>query len=118
MQEVLRDLGSSATVTKVTVADVDLSNLDEAKNAAGQADVAVLMAGLVATEGVDQLDANMLNDQNRMLHELLGINPTTVGDEGQQPGADAVDRKGPSGAGVAGTREPKTATLSPTCCSA
>ena len=78
MQEVLRDLGSSATVTKVTVAD-DLSNLDEAKNAAGQADVVVLMAGLVATEGVDQLDANMLNDQNRMLHELLGINPTTVG---------------------------------------
>ena len=33
MQDVLRDLGSSATVTKVTVAD-DLSNLDEAKNAA------------------------------------------------------------------------------------
>ena len=31
MQDVLRDLGSSATVTKVTVAD-DLSNLDEAKN--------------------------------------------------------------------------------------
>ena len=52
MQEVLRDLGSSATVTKVTVAD-DLSNLDEAKNAAGQADdpVVVLMAGLVATGG-------------------------------------------------------------------
>ena len=31
MQDVLRDLGSSATVTKVTVAD-DLSNLDEAKD--------------------------------------------------------------------------------------
>jgi beta-glucosidase len=77
MQDVLRDLGSSATVTKVTVAD-DLSNLDEATNAARQADVVVLMAGLVATEGVDQPDANMLNDQNRMLDELLGINPTTV----------------------------------------
>ena len=77
MQDVLRDLGSSATVTKVTVAD-DLSNLDEAKNAARQADVVVLMAGLVATEGADQPDANMLNDQNRMLDELLGINPTTV----------------------------------------
>ena len=36
------------------------------------------MAGLVATEGADQPDANMLNDQNRMLDELLGINPTTV----------------------------------------
>jgi len=77
MQDVLRDLGSSATVTKVTVED-DLSNLDEAKNAAKEADVVVLMAGLVATEGADQPDANMLNDQNRMLDELLGINPTTV----------------------------------------
>ena len=77
MQDVLADLGSSATVTKVTVAD-DLSNLDEAKDAAREADVVVLMAGLVATEGADQPDANMLNDQNRMLDELLGINPTTV----------------------------------------
>jgi beta-glucosidase len=77
MQDVLRDLGSSATVTKLTVAD-DLSNLDEAKNAAREADVVVLMAGLVATEGADQPDANMLNDQNRMLDELLGINPATV----------------------------------------
>jgi beta-glucosidase len=77
MQDVLRDLGSSATVTKMTVTD-DLSNLEEAKNAAKQADVVVLMAGLVATEGADQPDANMLNDQNRMLDELLGINPTTV----------------------------------------
>src|SRR5688572_26477265 len=59
MKEVLRDLGSSATVTKVTVAD-DLSNLDEAKNAVEAADVAVLMAGLVATEGADQADPNML----------------------------------------------------------
>jgi beta-glucosidase len=77
MQDVLRDLGSSATVSKVTVAD-DLSNLDEAKTAAKAADAIVLMAGLVATEGADQPDANMLNDQNRMLDELLGINPTTV----------------------------------------
>ena len=57
----------------------------------------VLMAGLVATEGADQPDANMLNDQNRMLDELLAINPTTVVvHEGQQPGADAVDRQGPA----------------------
>jgi beta-glucosidase len=77
MQDVLADLGSSATVTKVTMAD-DLSNLDEAKNAAQEADAVVLMAGMVATEGADQRDANMLNHQNRMLDELLGINPTTV----------------------------------------
>jgi beta-glucosidase len=77
MQDVLRDLGSSATVTKVTIAE-DLSNLDEAKNAAQEADAVVLMAGMVATEGADQPDANMLNDQNQMLDELLGSNPTTV----------------------------------------
>jgi beta-glucosidase len=61
----------------VTVAD-DLSNLDEARQAARQADAVVLMAGLIAPEGADQQDANMLNDQNRLLDELLGINPTTV----------------------------------------
>src|SRR4051794_36976791 len=77
MRDVLRDLGSSATATKVTVAD-DLSNLDEAKAAAETADVVVLMAGLIATEGADQPDANMLNDQNRLMVELLAINPTTV----------------------------------------
>ena len=73
----LRDLGSAATVTKVTVAD-DLSNLAAAAAAAEAADVVVLMAGLIATEGADQADANMLDDQNRMLDELLGINPATV----------------------------------------
>lgn len=77
MQDVLADLGSATTVTKVTVAD-DLSNLDQAKIAAENADVVVLMVGLVATEGADQPDANMLHDQNRMLAELLGINPVTV----------------------------------------
>jgi beta-glucosidase len=77
IRDVLQDLGSSATVSKVTVAD-DLSNLDEARVAAEAADVVVLMAGLVATEGVDQRDANMLGDQNRMLAELLDVNPTTV----------------------------------------
>jgi len=76
-QDVLRDLGSSTTVTELTVAD-DLSNLDAARTAAAAADVVVVMAGLVATEGADQPDANLLNDQNRMLDELLDINPATV----------------------------------------
>ncbi|WP_208324165.1 glycoside hydrolase family 3 C-terminal domain-containing protein [Diaminobutyricimonas sp. TR449] len=77
MQDVLTELGSPARVMKVTVAD-DLSNLDAARQAAAEADVVVLMAGLVATEGADQPDANMVHDQNRMLTELLGINPTTI----------------------------------------
>ncbi|MDN5794852.1 MAG: glycoside hydrolase family 3 C-terminal domain-containing protein [Intrasporangium sp.] len=77
LRDVLADLGSSATVTKVTVAD-DLSNLDEARRAAADADVVVLMAGLIATEGADQPHANMLNDQNRMLAELLAVGETTI----------------------------------------
>ncbi|WP_084286265.1 beta-glucosidase family protein [Solirubrobacter soli] len=77
LQDVLRELDSRATATKLTVAD-DLSNLEDAKRAAAEADVVVLMAGLIATEGADQSDANMLNDQNRMLGELLPVNPATV----------------------------------------
>jgi beta-glucosidase len=60
MRDVLQGLGSSATVTKVSVAG-DPSNLADARSAAGGADVVVLMAGLVATEGADQADASMLH---------------------------------------------------------
>jgi beta-glucosidase len=77
MRDVLSGLDSSAVASKVTVAD-DLANLDQARRAAADADVVVLMAGLVATEGADQRNASMLHDQNRMLAELLGANPMTV----------------------------------------
>src|SRR3954469_25605624 len=77
MQDVLRGLGSDTKVSKVTVAK-DLSNLEEAKSAAAEADLVILMAGLVASEGADLPSPNMLNDQNRMLDELLEINPQTV----------------------------------------
>jgi beta-glucosidase len=77
IRDVLRALGSPATLAKVSVAD-DLSNVEDAADAARTADVVVLMAGLVASEGADQPNANMLNEQNRMLGELLGINPATV----------------------------------------
>jgi beta-glucosidase len=77
MRGVLADLGGSATVSKLTVAD-DLSNLAEARQAAATADVVVVMAGLVATEGEDQPDMIMLNDQNRLIAEVGPVNPTTV----------------------------------------
>ncbi|WP_026926058.1 beta-glucosidase family protein [Granulicoccus phenolivorans] len=77
LRDVLSDLGSSAELTPVIVAD-DLANLAEARAAAAGADAVVLMAGLVATEGQDQNDATMLNDQNTMLAELLGANPNTA----------------------------------------
>ena len=77
MQNVLKDLGSESLVSKVTVAN-DLSNLEEAKEAAKKADMVILMAGLVASEGFDLPSPNMLNDQNRMIDELLDVNPQTV----------------------------------------
>ncbi|MGM9931491.1 beta-glucosidase [Pradoshia sp.] len=77
MQNVLQGLGSDSKVSKFTVAS-DLSNLEEAKAAAAKADMVILMAGLVASEGFDLPTPNMLNDQNRMVDELLDINPQTV----------------------------------------
>lgn len=77
MQDILKEMGADATAELFVVAD-DLSNLDDAKNAAEDADIVVLMAGLVATEGADMPDANMFNDQSTMLDELLGINPKTI----------------------------------------
>ena len=77
LRDVLSGLGSSTRVSSVTVSD-DLSDLDEAKRAASSASAVVLMAGLIATEGADQADANLPNGQNTMIEELLGVNPTTV----------------------------------------
>ena len=77
MQDVLRDLGSDAVVSKVTVAR-DLSNLAEAVAAVKAADTVIIMAGVVATEGLDRPSADMPDDQNRMVDALLGINPRTV----------------------------------------
>lgn len=77
MQDILKEMGADATAELFVVAD-DLSNLDDAKKAAEDADIVVLMAGLVATEGADMPDANMFNDQNTMLDELLGVNPKTI----------------------------------------
>lgn len=77
MQDVLRELGSDATVSKITIAR-DMSNLEAAKAAVRQADTVILMAGVVATEGADRPSANLFNDQDRMLDELLGLHPRTV----------------------------------------
>jgi beta-glucosidase len=77
MRDVVADLAGSATVTKITVAD-DLSNLEDARAAAAEADVVVVMVGLVATEGSDQKDMNMVNDQNRLVAEIGPVNPRTV----------------------------------------
>ena len=118
MQDVLRDLGSSATVTKVTVAD-DLSNLDEAKDAARDG----RRGGAHGRPGRDR-GRRPAGRQHAQRPEpdagrAAGHQPDHGrGAEGQQPGADAVDRQGPGGAGGVEPGQPRTATSSPTCCSA
>ena len=77
MVDVIAELGGSATVSKVTV-DRDLRNLDEAKDAARDADVVVLMAGLVATEGADMAQPALPHRQDELVAGVLGINERTV----------------------------------------
>ena len=77
IQDILRELGSPVSVAKFTVAK-DLSNLAAAREAAGQADLVILMAGSVASEGADLPSPNLPNHQNQMLDDLLTINPSTV----------------------------------------
>ncbi|MDO5682956.1 MAG: glycoside hydrolase family 3 C-terminal domain-containing protein [Propionibacteriaceae bacterium] len=76
-QDVLTEVGGTATVEAVIVAN-DLSNLDEAVAAARTADVVVIMAGLVATEGADLPDMHLPNNQDRLITELGPVNPRTV----------------------------------------
>ncbi len=77
MQDVLAELDSSATVRKVTV-DTDLANLEEAREAARSAQTVILMAGVVATEGLDREGIAMSHRQDELIGELLGLNPRTV----------------------------------------
>lgn len=77
MRDVVAELGGSAQVELCVVAD-DLSNLDDAVARAKDADVVVVMAGLIATEGEDVAKMAQPNDQARMVAELLAASARTV----------------------------------------
>jgi len=77
LRNVLGSLGSTASVSTVTVAD-DLANLPDALAAAAASDVVVIMAGCVASEGADAPDAHLPHDQDRMIAALLAANPRSV----------------------------------------
>ena len=77
MKDVVEELGGSATVESFIV-ERDLSNLSEAIAAAKDADVVVIMAGLIATEGADMPTMIMPHQQNEMIAKLLTANPKTA----------------------------------------
>ena len=77
MRDVLAGLRSPATVEKFTVAR-DLSNLEQAVEAAREADTLIVMAGVVATEGADRQSVAMFDQQDALISALLGLVDTTV----------------------------------------
>ncbi|MDO5677667.1 MAG: glycoside hydrolase family 3 C-terminal domain-containing protein [Propionibacteriaceae bacterium] len=77
LKDVIADLGGSATVSSVIV-ERDLSNLDAAVEAAKSADVVLIMAGLIATEGADSETMDMPHRQSEMIAKLLPANANTV----------------------------------------
>lgn len=84
LQNVLDQLGSDAQIEKVTVGK-DLSNLEAARAAAADADVVIVMAGLVTAEGRDQLAAdnktpilNLPDQQDALISAIAAENPNTA----------------------------------------
>ena len=77
LRDVISDLGGNAQVDLCVVGD-DLAGLDAAVAAAADADVVVVMAGLVATEGEDLDSLHLPNRQDEMIAALAAAHPCTV----------------------------------------
>ncbi|TWE05156.1 beta-glucosidase [Neobacillus bataviensis] len=77
LQNTLEKLGSNAAITKVTVA-ADNSNLDEAVAAAKDADVVILLAGVVTSEGRDRPSLSLPDSQDDMISAVTAANKKTA----------------------------------------
>ncbi|MFU8854900.1 glycoside hydrolase family 3 C-terminal domain-containing protein [Micromonospora sp. SL1-18] len=77
LQNVLGQLGSSATVRQVIVANNN-SNIAEATAAAASADVVILMAGVVTSEGSDRPGLSLPNNQDALISAVAAANPRTA----------------------------------------
>jgi beta-glucosidase len=77
LENVLKELGSSATVNLTVVAD-DLGDLPNAVAAAKSADVAIMMAGVYTSEGRDRADLSLPTKQDDMISAIAAANPRTV----------------------------------------
>jgi beta-glucosidase len=77
VQNVLKQLGSSATANLTIVAD-DNSNLAAAVDAAKQADVVIVLAGTIAEEGADRPSIGLSNNQDTIISAAAAANPRTA----------------------------------------
>ncbi len=77
MRDILADLDAASTA-ELFVVERDHSNLDAAVAACKEADVVVIMAGLIATEGADMPAPELPYNQDAMVAALLGQCPRTV----------------------------------------
>jgi beta-glucosidase len=94
LQNVLSSLGSSATVNTVIVANNN-SNLAAAVAAAQAADVAIVMAGVVTSEGSDRPSLSLPNNQDAIIAAIAVAKPNVVvvlkdGDPVLMPWVDSV----------------------------
>ena len=80
LQNVLTSLGSTATVTLLTVPNNPTSaNLAAVTAAASSADVAIVMAGVVTSEGSDRPSLSLPNNQDAIITAAAAANnPRTV----------------------------------------
>ncbi|MDK6804199.1 glycoside hydrolase family 3 C-terminal domain-containing protein [Aerococcus sp. UMB7834] len=77
LKDVLSDLGAKTELETVIVAD-NLSNIEEALAKAKEADLVIIMAGIVASEGFDLAKPSLPNQQDIMVEQLLAVNSQSI----------------------------------------
>lgn len=77
LTNVLSELGAKSEVETFLVAD-NLSNIEEGLAKAKEADLVIMMAGIVASEGFDLAKPSLPNQQDIMVEQVLAVNPQTV----------------------------------------
>lgn len=74
LQNTLSQLGSSANVTML-IANTDGSNNAEAAALAATSDVAIVMAGVVTSEGQDRANLSLPDNQDALISAVAAANP-------------------------------------------
>ena len=77
LKDVLGDLGAKTELETVIVED-NLSNIEAALAKAKAADLVIIMAGIVASEGFDLAKPSLPNQQDIMVEQLLAVNSQSI----------------------------------------